>query len=117
MNLDNILSMDILMVFLAVATANLDSQSFHTRRKAEVALVESGVFGGAHVESVLSSQCLEVRMRANRIWLTMPHFYANYRIYNCKCLDYDDIHKAAKDKYGYNPEVLHYVYWEYREKR
>lgn len=92
--------MDILLICLATATTNLDSNSFPVRHKSEAAIRDCGIFAGAHVEAGLNSPSLEVRNRCKRLWLEMPDFYARYMLHQKGCVQAEDFHMAAVDRCG-----------------
>ncbi len=107
------------MISLAVMTANLDADSFQTRQKAELALIECGIFSGGHIESVLKDNySLEAKMRAKRVWYEMPDFYVAYMISSTDFIHKDYFHQAALDKCeeGYiNPLYMAKTWHKYKK--
>jgi len=67
--------MNELFLIMAVAIADLDSNSFHVRQKAEETLRKCGGLAVAHIENAQKTGSPEVRYRAKRLRLGITRYY------------------------------------------
>lgn len=107
-----------LMIVMAVATVQLDSDSFKVREESSKLLSQCNVLAGFHLEIARKSILLEVKRRADKLWLKLPDFYAYYRVTNEGILHENDFHAAAVERFGgsINISTMTKFFWDAEKK-